>query len=307
MQVDFHEFTGLGTTWKIYVSDSLPDGAKEEVYSSVESMVLTFDNDYSRFKDKSLIGQLNKSGSLKDPPDELVKMLNYALDCAQITDGYFNIAAGTRMEDIGYDKNYSLKKNTFRPVQSLENILGVSAGVVELDETASIDLGGLGKGWLIDNIARELKSRGIKSFVIDGGGDILVRGRSLGEGAIPLENPFKDGQIIGEIQISNGAVASSSPKRRTWPDIKDGGELHHLVNPKSENTITSVSAVYTYANSATAADTASTCLFVSPSSLRDKIAKHFGVSYCIVNPDGRFYATADYPGKIYTKSQIPLA
>jgi thiamine biosynthesis lipoprotein len=303
MSIEFHEFEGLGTHWKIYVADKLPPGAKQDIFASVEQTVREFEKSYTRFNKSSLIGQLNSHGKIDNPPDEIVEMLQFALEVSSLTDNYFNIASGARLEDIGYDKDYSLrKKDKLRKVRNLEDVLSINSDSIELTKSASIDLGGFGKGWLIDKLGAEIADRGVKSFVIEGGGDILMRGDALSQKAIPLEDPFAEGKIIGEIELKNGAVASSSPKHRSWPDIKDGGQLHHLVNPKSKEAITSVTAVYTHANDAISADTASTCLFVCPKSLHQEIAKHFNISYLVVLADGSFYKSDSYSGHILTKS-----
>ncbi len=299
----FHEFEGLGTAWKIHIADSLPNEAVAEVYKSVAEIVRVFEDDYSRFKPTSWIGRLNTVGSIDDPPPELIDMLLFATSCAEITDNHFNIAVGARLEDIGYDQTYSLKrKEIIRQISPLRNVLTVDKSSIRLTKDSSIDLGGFGKGWLIDKLAKYLNERGINQAVVDGGGDILITNNGLKGRPIPLEDPHSNNRIIGEINIQAGAVASSSPKHRTWPDIKSGGELHHLVNPKANEPLKEIAAVYTHASSATNADTASTCLFVSPASLHHKIAKRFNASYCIVYADGRFYASRNYPGKIFSKN-----
>ena len=302
MKIKFHEFEGLGTQWKIYVADKLSSGAKQDIYISSIETVREFEDAFSRFKSSSWIGELNKRNRIDNPPEELSDMLQFALECATLTDNYFNIASGARLEDIGYDIDYSLKKKvSLRQVKNLEDVLSINSNSIETSKSASIDLGGFGKGWLIDKLGKEITDRGIKSLVIDGGGDILVRGNVLGR-TIPLEDPFSEGKIIGEVELQNGAVASSSPKHRHWPDVQGGIDLHHLVNPKSSDTITSIAAVYTHAGTATSADTASTCLFVSPRSLHEQIARHFGASYLVVLPDGSFYKSTGYPGTVFTKS-----
>jgi thiamine biosynthesis lipoprotein len=303
MNTELHEFEGLGTKWKILVADKLSSGTKQDIYAYTTKTVLEFEDTYSRFRGSSLIGKLNKHGRIDNPPNELTDMLKFALESAKQTDNYFNIAVGARLEDIGYDKDYSLKKkNTLRKVQNLEDVLSINSNSIEISTSASIDLGGFGKGWLIDKLGKGIADRGIKSFAIDGGGDISVRGDALSDRKVPLEDPFSEGKIIGEIELQNGAVASSSPKHRRWPDVQGGKELHHLVNPKSSDVITSISAVYTHANTATNADTASTCLFVSPKFLHEKIARHYDATYLVVFSDGSFYKSTGYPGIVYAKS-----
>lgn len=300
---DLFTFDGLGTIWRLGIFDVASERTRQREYAAIVAIALEFEENYSRFKQESYIGRLNHKLKISSAPLELFSMLEFAKQCAAVTEGHFTIAAGTRLEDIGYDAQYSLrKKGSLRPVGLLDKVLTVTGSTVRISPDTAIDLGGFGKGWLIDKLAAYLKSQGYERFLIDGGGDILVAGNALDGASIPLEDPRGVRSIIGEIPVSNGAIASSSPKYRHWPDLQDGGDLHHLVNPKSEAVITDVAAVYTYARTATAADTASTCLFVSPPRLHGYISSFFGASYCIVYADGSFRHTQDYPGKIFTRS-----
>lgn len=299
----FYEFEGLGTHWKVGVTEKLPNSATSEIYKSIVAIVREFEGNYSRFLPNSLVSQLNATRKINNPPNELVRMLNFAQDCAKITDNFFSITVGVRLEDIGYDDKYTLKKkDTLRTVPHLRDVLNVTERGITLSKYTSIDFGGFGKGWLIDKIVGHLKARGISSYVIDGGGDIFVSGQPPDGKSIPLEDPWNQEKIIGEILLENGAIASSSPKHRKWPDIATGQTMHHLIDPKSELTPSNVAAVYTHANNATDADTASTALFVSPNELHSRIANYFKASYCIVYADGSFYQTSDYPGTIFSKS-----
>ncbi len=295
-------FEGLGTHWKLQVFDKTLR-ERRKIEQSIVKVVSEFEKDYSRFDANSWTGRLNSTLEIINPPQELFDMISYALECAEISENHFNIAAGGRLEDIGYDQTYSLrKKRTLRKIVPLADAVTLGKGSIRLKEGSSLDLGGFGKGWLIDKIAVKLNELGVPHYIVDGGGDIYARGNGQNNRSIPLEDPFQEKKIIGNIKLGNGSVASSSPKHRTWPDIKTGKSLHHLVNPKSEATIEDVAAVFTHAKTATNADTASTCLFVSPRTLHSQIKEHFSVSYCIVYSDRSFYTTEDYPGNIFTKS-----
>lgn len=298
-----HSFEGLGTQWKIIVGDALSDTTYDDVFHSIELLVNDFRDKYSRFKPDTLVGTLNASGTLNTFPDELHEMLQFALSCADITGGHFNIAVGARLEDIGYDADYSLKpKADISKVPKLRDVLKLTGNSIKLRNGAKIDLGGFGKGWLIDAIAQHLTNRGVSQFMIDGGGDIRAQGGMFGKKPIYLESPFAANQSVGEVQVLDGAVASSSPKHRKWPIVGTDQELHHLLNPKSADTITNIAAVFTHGETALAADTASTCLFVSPPHLHQSIARHFQISYCVVESNGQYFRTPDYPGVLYSQA-----
>ena len=60
-----------------------------------------------------------------------------------------------------------------------------------------------------------------------------------------------------------------------------------------------VSGVYTFGNSATDSDLASTALFVSPKELYGQIAKHFNVEYLVVFKNKSYLKSEQYPGELF--------
>lgn len=80
-----------------------------------------------------------------------------------------------------------------------------------------LDLGGIGKGYLIQLLAEFLVSNGVTTYRINGGGDILVSQDSLNIfGPVILLHPQDDTQSIGSVPTLHGAVASSGTQRRKW-------------------------------------------------------------------------------------------
>ena len=70
------EFPALGTTWwiKIFDDSDKPD----QIIESARSLVLDFEQNYSRFRQDSLVGRLNAGETLTSYPDELREMLEFA-------------------------------------------------------------------------------------------------------------------------------------------------------------------------------------------------------------------------------------
>lgn len=77
----------------------------------------------------------------------------------------------------------------------------VSSEVVQLPKNTVIDLGGLGKGWMIDHIAGIMREHGHEYFLVNGGGDLYVNASQPVEFA--LEHPTEDGMGIGSTRIKS--------------------------------------------------------------------------------------------------------
>lgn len=111
---------------------------------------------------------------------------------------------------------------------------------VRLDDPAAmIDLGGIAKGWIADALDAMLTQTGIPGYVIDLGGNILVRGDkpdgspwtvglpdpACGPGARERMKP------VGTIRIASGSVVTSGVYERAR--MCDDVLYHHVLDPKT--------------------------------------------------------------------------
>jgi FAD:protein FMN transferase len=92
-----------------------------------------------------------------------------------------------------------------------------------------IDIGGIAKLYVLEEGANVLKNGGIKSALIDAGGDIYAIGRDNGrDWKIGIRNPRGDG-VIGAVDVSDMLVISSGDYERYFE--KDGVRYHHIMDP----------------------------------------------------------------------------
>jgi len=144
------------------------------------------------------------------------------------TSGLFNIGLENQLRAIGYGK----PTQTIELVPDINKLIKITASDIQLIGQSNIDLGGLGKGYLIELIAKYLRSQGYHNFLINGGGDILVRGDY--PQTITLENPFELGISLGQVVLDNQALACSSTAKRSW-NHPSYGQVSHIINPKSNH------------------------------------------------------------------------
>lgn len=294
---DTFELQAIGSHWKIKVFGLGSDTGKH--FTEIAERMTTFESQFSRFKEASYVGQLNKNYSVTEFPQELYEMLTYEMKVSQLTDGAFSPFIGAKLNHLGYDAKYSFETQQSGE-QAKPEFVELSPTSIKIPEHSSIDLGGIGKGWLIDKIADYLKSNNVESFIINGGGDIFATTQPDGSAfTCILEHPLDTTLAIGEIEVKNAAVACSAPNRRTWTDKKTGIKAHHLVSMKTGESIDDLAAVFTYAPTATEADTASTALFVSSPKTHEAIQKYLNVEYLLVSPELRILSSAGYPGRVY--------
>jgi thiamine biosynthesis lipoprotein len=288
------EFEAIGTHWWIEIFDDIPTEKCNKTFSKIRLMTKQFEDNYSRFKEGSYIVALNNNRELDNFPEELYEILKYAEEMRQVSHGYFDITIGTVLENYGYDKDYSF--TTKKKLTSYNHFLVVEKEKITIDENVKIDLGGIGKGWLIEKIRQFLLNEKIKYFSINGGGDIFASSNIEEPLEFFLENPFNSQEAIGKIYIKDKGIACSSFNRRKWIDSNTGQNIHHLIDPKTAKPINDIAAVFTYSENALIADIMSTLIYVTPLELSLNIAKKYNTEYLIIFPGGEFFKSEGYPG-----------
>lgn len=299
-------FKALGTVW--WIDLPVIDFDYDTLENEILAKVTDFESKYSRFKDTSLLYRLNKNKVFKNAEPEFVDLINYGLEMYKQTDGLFNMSVAAQLERDGYgavttphavisddltrDVNVRLSGNvtsdslphqsalqgTKSPPVALAN--SSDSGnpkllpVIKLSPSTTLDFGGFGKGWLVDEVAKIVRSHGINNFIVNGGGDILV-GDEVQE--IAIEHPTKPGYAIKKIKLKNQSLASSSSLKRTWKD-KTGQTKTHIINPTG-NDINNLLSVHVIADTALLADTLATVFLITDQKTRQNLSQKFHVEH----------------------------
>lgn len=294
------EFPAIGTHWRIDTDAPL----ESSVAGRIDDLIARFDAEWSRFRDDSLVTWLagdpgaahgeapgdaavSARGAVAPAPREVAApadaaaMLDWYADLSDATDGAINPLVGSSLARRGYDPAYSLVDRGAQAAPgSWRDILHWSDGALRLDRPALIDVGALGKGRLVDLVARALDEAAIGPFVVDASGDLVVRGSAE---RIALEHPFRPGQAIGVWEISSGALCASATERRSWPGA-DGTRLHHVLDARTGEPVRTVAATWVVADDAMTADGLASALFFGGA---EELAAARGAQWVRMLTDGR--------------------
>lgn len=283
-----HEFNALGTKWWI----DLPKSKNKLNIGTVKQTVEDFENNYSRFKEDSYIGQLNNKKFLDSPPSELVNMLTYAINVYIASGGVFNISVGSALEKSGYGEKYD---DNSKISTDLPSDIIVSSERITLNPSTRIDLGGFGKGWLIQKLYETLKHNGAKYFSINGGGDIVNYGKA---NDFFIEHPKDHNLYIGKILLNNQSLASSSNIKRSW---RHKGKKHaHIIHPASSKPSSSALSMHILADNILFADTFATIFMLIDRPKRHQLAKEYGLEFLEIMPDMTTYKTPGFNVELNT-------
>jgi len=264
---------GLGTRWII---ELLGDEATfpQDIAKHIKTTITLFDDTYSRFKRDSLVGQLNRKSILYNPPKELVDMFAFAHKMYDATEGAFNISVGGTLQKLGYGEG----SDSEHTQPNFWEYTTYTVNEIHIPNGASVDFGGFGKGWLLDQLAAMLEMRGHQYYLINGGGDIVVSAPKPIE--LGLEHPYDPSKIIGSTPITKGALAVSSVVKRRW--VKDGQTYHHIIDPATAKPADNgIISTYVKGETALIADTLSTIVLLRPE-LEAKLKAQFKVQTIII-------------------------
>lgn len=242
------DFEALGTHWWITIFDDVDEETSTAVFGHCTRFVSDFEAAYSRFKFDSLITNLNKERSIKSPSNDFRELLTYGKQLYLRTNTRFNLLSGHILEAHGYDANYSFKPTDSQtPVGNPVTDLAIDENGIALTGDANVDVGGYGKGYLIDQLATLLTEElDIKYFLINGGGDMYASSNKDEPVEIYLAHPTKPKHIIQKTTLLDQGFASSSPFKRAWRDSSK--TYSHIVSSEA------VPQIATFIKASTAKD-----------------------------------------------------
>lgn len=280
-------FDAIGTHWIIDLNQTLSNNQQSQLLSKIYQRIEQFDQDYSRFRNDSIVMQISRLAGQYRFSADFPEMIDIYKKMYDLTDGLMTPLVGNLLEQAGYDQSYSLRPKPLSQPKPWSEVLNISGTNLTANEPVTLDFGALGKGYLIDLIGKLLQDNQISSYCIDAGGDLLINNMPM---TVGLEHPVNPTQVIGADQISQGSICASAGNRRKW------GQMHHIFNPKTLQPVTEIVAVWAKADQATIADALTTALFfVDPA----KLSSEFKFEYLIVYQDYSFQKSPHFPDQLY--------
>jgi thiamine biosynthesis lipoprotein ApbE len=159
------DFEAIGTVWKIEVFDTVSAAAAQKMQSAVLKRINTFDKQYSRFRDDSLITLMSREAGRYTLPADAKPLLDLYEKLYEVSSSKVTPLIGQTLEEAGYDASYSLKPGKLHKLPKWEDVIEYSFPYLTLKKPALLDFGAAGKGYLIDIIADLISKSGVKSYL----------------------------------------------------------------------------------------------------------------------------------------------
>ena len=221
---------------------------------------------------ESDVSRVNRSAGVGPVPVsvELREVLTVARQMSEWTGGKFDVTFGALSGLWKFDHDQDNEIPDMREVRRRLPLIDYRA--IQIDNTAgtvfiarkgmSIHLGGIGKGYAVDRAADILRSRGLRAFAVQSGGDIYVSGMKEGRPwRLGIQDPRGPAnRSFAELDLSDGTFSTSGDYERAF--VKNGRRYHHILDPDTGEPARGTRSVTIVTNRAVLADGLSTGVFI---------------------------------------------
>lgn len=211
---------------------------EQSVLDQAQERCTYFENIFSRTIEGSDISNINSAkGQPVTVAEETADIILKSLEYSKETDGLFDISIGAA--STLWDFNEGIKPSDKKLKEAIKHIgyqnISVDGTTVTLaDPLAKLDLGGIAKGYIADDLASLFKEAGCESACLNLGGNVYVLGTKP-DGSnwkVGVYDPNSDGDenVIASCEAANKSIVTSGLYERNF--TKDGVFYHHILNPK---------------------------------------------------------------------------
>jgi len=246
----------------------------QDSLGAVCSEVVRIEGLLSRFLPDSDISRVNRLAGIESErvSVETYEVLSKAVEFSQSFRGCFDVTIAplvslwkSGQEALAQPDEWSIKR--VLPLVNFRDLVldprEITAGLRNAGQ--SVDLGGIGKGFVGDKIVEVLESFGISSAYSNLGGNVVTVGAKP-DGSpwhIGIQHPRQQNGLIGSVSVLGETVVTSGDYQRCFVDSR-GKRHHHILDPMTgypaESGLISVSIV---ADRSVTADPLSTIVFVA--------------------------------------------
>ena len=313
----------LNTAIQITIYDSQDKSLLDDCLALCDRYELIF----SRTNENSELYKLNhrKDTSDKDPnadgqttpypvsgtadtwhiSEYLAALLSEGLDITRESDGAFDIAIAPltslwdfTAEDPKVPDDAAIQKAL--PLCSSDGVTIDGQDITLPSDDIQFDVGAIAKGYIADRMKDLLVKKGVKSAIINLGGNVLCIG-SKPDGTpfkVGIQKPFADrNETEAVMDITGKSVVSSGIYERCF---KQNGKLyHHILNPKTgypyDNSLISVTII---SDQSVDGDALSTTCFALGLEDGLKFAEKKGVQAVLITEDYELHYTDGFQDEI---------
>lgn len=264
-----HEFSAVHMGVPVRMVLHAPESVARDAARAAFARIAELDDKMSDYRPRSEVRLLSEHpGDWQPVSRELLDVLSLAEEVSRQSSGAFDVTVGPLVQ-LWRDSRRSgslpdaemlsrARSRTGAPLLDVDT----SRRLVRLwARDMRLDLGGIAKGYILQEALNVLRANGVPSALVEGGGDVVVGDPPPGQRGWSVFVAGGDTATIRRAQsLSNAAVATSGGSEQF---VEIGGVRYsHVVDPRTGLGVTGRHIVTVIADNAAFADAAATALSV---------------------------------------------
>lgn len=236
-QFIFNEGFDHATTY--HMTYESPNG--KDLHEGIAAVLKKANRSLSTFDPHSTISKVNQN---KDTvlDDYFLTVYRKAMEIAEITGGAFDITVAPLVNAWGFGfKN----KEQITPalIDSLKQLVGYqkvrleNGKIIKQHPNTMLDCNALAEGYMCDLVAGYLAEQGCKNYMVEIGGEVVVRGKNtkgkpwrIGVSK-PDDGSLGNQELEAIVGLTDKALATSGNYRNFY--LEDGKKYAHTIDPKT--------------------------------------------------------------------------
>jgi thiamine biosynthesis lipoprotein len=257
----------MGTRISVELWHDTPDEA-EQCKTAVFKEMHRIDALMSPYKQDSQLARINREASqqaVKISP-ELFQLIEQSRKISELSNGAFDITFAS----VGHLYNYRERvkpseneiKDKLSAIDYRHIVLNSKEQTIRFNSPGvRIDLGGIAKGYAVDNGIRILQQCGVKNGLVSAGGDSRIIGDKRGRPwMMGIQHPRKKPGVAVALPLSDTAISTSGDYERYFDE--EGERHHHIISPSTGKSASGVISASVIGPEAIMTDALSTTVFI---------------------------------------------
>ena len=217
--------------------------SEANLQAEIEEELHRFDASLSPFNDISIITKINRNEAVR-PDSFFLRVFRASQRISEETRGAFDITVAPLVNAWGFGFKQGIFPDSAE-VDSLLELTGYakvslsdSGCVHKADSRMMLTCSAVAKGYAVDVVAQLLKRRGVRNYMVDIGGEVVVGGQNPAGGPwrIGINKPVDDSlSVRGDLQallhITDAAMATSGNYRNFY--YREGKKYAHTIDPRT--------------------------------------------------------------------------
>jgi thiamine biosynthesis lipoprotein len=226
-----------GTSYHIQYIDAKNRNFKKPI----ERLFKKFDSSVSTYQSNSLISKINHNLKYGRTDDYFDACFLKAKEIWLLTGGAFDPTVYPLVNAWGFgpekkDKLEQAKIDSLLTFVGFEKITLTDGKITKSDPRVSLDFNAFAQGYSVDLVSDFLTQKGVKSFVVEIGGEVYVHGKRDGQAwkvglEQPIENKESKNPITILFELEDIGVATSGNYRKFT--VENGVKIAHHIDPKT--------------------------------------------------------------------------